>query len=151
MQEHQRESLCFTIGRAAHVLRVRINDVLKGAGLQVSPEEHSVLMVLIREGGPLRVGDLASRLMRDATTVKRQLDGLVDRAYVSRRQDEQDRRAVLMEATSLGVEAYGKAEPALEALRAEAFSGISEQDAAMTLQSLDKLRQNMLDSQKLDS
>ena len=68
----------FAIGRVAYQIRSEMATVLKGAGWPFSPEETQTLITLLDAGEPLSMNELASLMIRDPTTVKRQLDRLVE-------------------------------------------------------------------------
>ncbi|MEP6171376.1 MAG: MarR family transcriptional regulator, partial [Rhodopirellula bahusiensis] len=106
----------FLLSRLAYLFRIRITDVLKEAGLDLSVEESSILMVLYEAGEPLRTGDFAKLVMRDITTVTRQVDGLVKKRLVSRERDPNDGRAVLICPTAKGTKQMEKLMPLAESL-----------------------------------
>lgn len=62
----------FLIDRNAHLLRQVLKQALADSGLDVTTEEFAVLFALNAEDGQ-RIGDLAAVLIRDTTTVTRQV------------------------------------------------------------------------------
>src|SRR5206468_6448208 len=72
--------------RAAN--RAKAQDAASGGDFHAIP----VLFVL-RELGPLRANELADALFSDPSTLSRQVAPLVERGYVDRQPDPDDRRA----------------------------------------------------------
>ncbi|WDQ17807.1 MarR family winged helix-turn-helix transcriptional regulator [Rhodopirellula sp. P2] len=135
----------FLLSRLAYLFRIRVTEVLKEAGLDLSVEESSILMVLHEAGEPLRAGDFAKLVMRDITTVTRQVDGLVEKRLVSRERDPNDGRVVLVRPTAKGTKQMKKLMPLAEALRQRLKSGISAQQWNTTIQTMQRMQENLID------
>ncbi|PHQ36193.1 MarR family winged helix-turn-helix transcriptional regulator [Rhodopirellula bahusiensis] len=135
----------FLLSRLAYLFRIRITDVLKEAGLDLSVEESSILMVLHEAGEPLRTGDFAKLVMRDITTVTRQVDGLVKKQLVSRERDPNDGRAVLICPTAKGTKQMEKLMPLAESLRQRLKSGISAQQWSTTIRTMQRMQENLIE------
>jgi MarR family 2-MHQ and catechol resistance regulon transcriptional repressor len=60
--------------------------------------------------GPLSVNDLVAELYLDKSTVSRAVDALYRKGYVGRREDPEDRRALLIKATEQGRDLHGRIE-----------------------------------------
>ena len=83
---------------AIHLLRlVRAQDAATG----VAPARLSALSVIVF-GGPISLNDLAQAEQVRPPTMSRIVDALEAAGLAYRRVDEQDRRAVLIEATTKG-------------------------------------------------
>jgi DNA-binding MarR family transcriptional regulator len=95
-----REEIASRLHSAAiHLLRrVRVQDAASGIG----PARLSALSVIVF-AGPLSLQDLARAEQVRPPTMSRIVDGLEAAGLVRRRINEQDRRAVLIEATAEGV------------------------------------------------
>lgn len=112
---------------AIHLLRrIRESDETLG----VSPSRLSALSVVVF-AGPLSLGALATAEQVTAPTMSRLVDGLVAAGLVTRRRAEDDRRAVVIEATEEGRALMYEG----RRLRVERLSGqlraLSEQDIAI--------------------
>ena len=83
---------------AIHLLR-RVRD--SDATLGVSPSRLSALSVVVF-AGPLSLGALAAAEQVTPPTMSRLVDGLASTGLVTRRPAEDDRRAVVIEATDGG-------------------------------------------------
>ena len=78
------ESAGFLVGRVAHALKLRVQEFLDDAGIDMSAEEISILTVLAHLDGPERMKPLSEKLGRDATTVSRQVAGLEEAGLLER-------------------------------------------------------------------
>ncbi|GAB5515787.1 MarR family winged helix-turn-helix transcriptional regulator [Rhodopirellula baltica] len=125
----------FVIGRVAYLIRTGMGAELKKARWPFSPEETQTLITLSDAGQPLSMNELASRMIRDATTVKRQLDRLVEHQFVERNASSEDARIVMIGLTRRGEQRLQKVLPRLDDLRKIALKGISmkELDAAQNV------------------
>jgi DNA-binding MarR family transcriptional regulator len=70
---------CGRLRRASRALTQLYDDAMTPAGLRIT--QFSLLRTLARDG-PLRIGDLAARLLLDRTALSRNLDPLVAHGWV---------------------------------------------------------------------
>src|SRR5262250_1499425 len=83
---------------AIHLLRlVRVQDTASGIG----PARLSALSVIVF-GGPISLNDLAAAEQVHPPTMSRIVDALEAAGLARRRSNQEDRRAVLIEATARG-------------------------------------------------
>jgi DNA-binding MarR family transcriptional regulator len=96
---HTAEDLADRLHSAAiHLLRlVRVQDAATG----VAPARLSALSVIVF-GGPVSLNDLARAEQVRPPTMSRIVDALEAEGLARRRTNQQDRRAVLIEATARG-------------------------------------------------
>ncbi len=133
----------FAIGRVAYLIRSGMAAVLKSAGWPFSPEETQTLITLSDAGEPLSMNDLASRMIRDPTTVKRQLDRLVDKKFVERSGSSEDARIVMIALTRRGEQKLQTVLPLLDDLRKTALKGIPKSELEATQNVLRKMQKNL--------
>ena len=140
----------FLISRLAYVFRMRIQDVLVAHNSALSVEESALLMVLVESGESLRRGEFAEAMLRDKTTITRQLDGLETKGLVSREQDPSDGRAVLISPTARGTREISKLLPDFEALREGLESGLTADEWAIGMKVMRQMKDNLIamDSRK---
>ena len=81
---------------------VREMDAHLVARFDQSLDAYDVLHQVARHGGPLRMGDLAERLLVAHSSCTRIVGKLVDSGHLARRPGETDRRQVLVELTPAG-------------------------------------------------
>ena len=92
---------------------------------------------------PQRVGELASVMVRDATTITRQLDSLVKQGLVVRTASPNDRRVVLVEITPEGHNVHHQLAPVLNAIRQRLLTGIDEHRLTETVAIIKKMQANL--------
>ena len=134
----------FEVGRTSHLLQSEIRNGLNEAGLKVSAEGLSILLLLRETQKPIRVSELAKLAVRDGTTLKRQLDGLMQVGFVTHSKDESDRRAVLVSCTPEGKAAVEFIKPTLNAIREKALRGLAKRELAITVNVLQRVQANLL-------
>ena len=133
----------FAIGRVAHLIRSGMAAVLKSAGWPFSPEETQTLITLSDSGQPLSMNELAARMIRDPTTVKRQLDRLVEQKFVERSDSSDDARVVMVGLTRRGEQKLQTVLPLLDDLRKTTLKGIAKSELNATQNVLRKMQRNL--------
>jgi DNA-binding MarR family transcriptional regulator len=91
----------YGINRVALLLQQAMERRMLAAGLDLTIEQWAVLLQIfqVRE---ITHGELADRTFRHRTSLTRMIDTLVDKGYVQRTADPQDRRIVQLSLTSEG-------------------------------------------------
>jgi DNA-binding MarR family transcriptional regulator len=118
-------------------------SVLKSAGWPFSPEETQTLITLSDAGEPLSMNELASLMIRDPTTVKRQLDRLFDQKFVERSISSEDARIVLIGMTRRGEQKLQTVLPLLDDLRKTTLKGILKSELDATQNVLQTMQKNL--------
>lgn len=139
-------SIGFLAGRIAHRLRTEINSFLANSEIPLSSEEYILLTALEEIQTPKRMGELAVFLQRDATTLKRQLNPLIDQALVLREPCPQDNRAVVISITKAGKSLVQTTYPLLVALRKKALNGIPPSEQEALIEKLSQVLSNLSES-----
>ena len=118
---------------------------------EVTPFQWRALHMLIRTGGKMRPGDLASRLRiapRSATEV---IDQLESRDLVERSPDPTDRRAVTVSETEAGRELHEAIVAKRRELSAEHFSTLTPDEQSELARLLKKLGRYSSESSESES
>jgi DNA-binding MarR family transcriptional regulator len=84
-------------------------DVELRAGADMTLDEYDVLFQLRRARRPLRMSELASRVLISRPSTTRVVDQLVQRGWLERAYDERDRRVVMVGLTQEGTRAQTRA------------------------------------------
>ena len=137
------ESAGFLVGRVAHALKLRVQEFLDDAGIDMSAEEISILTVLAHLDGPERMKPLSEKLGRDATTVSRQVAGLEEAGLVERSPCPDDGRATVVTITKAGSKLVEQTIPLTLALRGRAMKGISKAEAKTLVNALSRMLSNL--------
>jgi DNA-binding MarR family transcriptional regulator len=95
------EALPFRIHRTNRLLRTHLGRFLEQREAGMSPEQWFVL-ARIAQRAPVRQVTLAEPVLGDPPNVSRLVDALVDRGYVARSPDPDDRRSWLLTLTRRG-------------------------------------------------
>ncbi|MDX8148926.1 MarR family winged helix-turn-helix transcriptional regulator [Lentzea sp. BCCO 10_0061] len=83
--------------RVARLNRLHARKLLKPSGLHPAQE---LVMMQLWGVGPQRQTDLVNLLGSDAATMTRTIRRLEDEGFITRRRDERDKRATIIEATA---------------------------------------------------
>ncbi|MCG6156814.1 MarR family winged helix-turn-helix transcriptional regulator [Rubinisphaera margarita] len=134
----------FVISRLAYLFRMRIEEVLAENGSELSAEESALLMVLVEAGQPLRRGEFAEIMLRDRTTITRQLDGLERKGLVRREPDPSDGRAILIHPTPRGTKLISKLLPPFKALRNSLKRGLTVDEWKLGLKVMSQMMDNLI-------
>ncbi|MGE3989556.1 MarR family winged helix-turn-helix transcriptional regulator [Pseudorhodoplanes sp.] len=100
------------------------------------------IMRVIAFFGPLSATELGGRTGLDPDKTTRAVDTLVDRSYVIRRDDEADRRRVVLTLSAKGRRVHEKIERVANAMEAEFLSVLTGEESRTLLSSLSKLERH---------
>jgi DNA-binding MarR family transcriptional regulator len=92
--------------------------------------------------GPLSATELGARTGLDPDKITRAVDTLVQRSYVIRRDDEADRRRVVLTLSAKGRRVHDKIEMVASAMEAEFLSVLTAEESRALQSSLTKLEQH---------
>ena len=134
----------FLISRLAYLFRLRVEDLLANNDYELSAEESALLMVLVESGQPLRRGEFAEIMLRDKTTITRQLDGLEAKGLVRRKPDPTDGRASLIHPTPKGTRQINRILPDAEALRQTLKRGLTAEEWAIGMKAMRQMKDNLI-------
>lgn len=135
----------FLISRLAYLFRMRIEDLLADNDSELSAEESALLMVLVESEQPLRRGEFAEIMLRDKTTITRQIDRMEAKGLVERKQDPSDGRAVLIYPTSKGTRQISKLLPHAKALRQSLKRGLTAEEWEIGMRVMGQMKNNLID------
>ncbi len=137
----QRPTLGFLLHEVARLLRKRFEQKVGNQGLTRS--QWQAIAYLAKHEG-VRQACLAEMLEIEPITLVRILDRLEQRGLVERRRDPGDRRAWQLYLKEAARPLLLAIQPLGEAARAEALSGVSEEDRDRLLQTLTLMKTNLM-------
>lgn len=143
METDLKNSIGFIINRTAYRLRQRMQSTIKQSQEPLTTEELTLLIAIQSQDG-LRTGELAKIMMRDSTTITRQLDGLDKKGLIRRENASQDRRVVMIWLTDQAKTALDNLIPRMLKSRQQILSGISEKDLQIAEKVLRKMQENLI-------
>jgi len=109
------------------------------AGVSIGRSDLHLLMALTREGGTCRVGDLAERLLVEASHVTRQVAGLQEQGLVERTPDPDDRRARNITITPTGSAVLVRLRVANRETLRQSLDGVDQAEVDATVRVLRRL------------
>ncbi len=86
------------------------------------------IMAELKDGGPRRLGALATAFGLDPSTITRQVQSLVELGLATRETDPNDRRASILTLTTLGGEVFDSTRSKRRIMLQAALSGWPDQD-----------------------
>lgn len=96
---------------------------------ELTPTRLTALAVM-NAAGPMRMGNLASRLGVQVSTMSRIIDALVSSGWAERRPDEDDHRACVIVITDSGTDVINSVRRSNETRLADCISGLGPDDLA---------------------
>ena len=104
-----------------------------------------IVLFEIEDAGRPSLGQLASRLRLDNSTLSRTIDGLVGKGLVERRRDDQDRRVVWIQLTAEGSAICQSIHTANDAYCHQVFAKIPPSRRSTVIRNFETLVQAYLD------
>ena len=117
----------FIIERTAKRMKQSFKKILNENSAGITVDQWVILQELEKENG-LSQFEIAARTFKDAPTVTRIIDLLCDKKLLKRQSDPEDRRKFNIFLTDLGKSKILEVLPMVESFRADAWSGLSDQE-----------------------
>ena len=122
----QQSCMCLYLQKAARVAARRFDEAFRP--LELTSGQYSLLVSLIRSEPP-SIGQLASDLAMDRTTITANIKPLKKRGLLEAVLDPEDARSRLLRLTPAGRVILGKAMPLWKAAQAETLEHLSSEEA----------------------
>jgi DNA-binding MarR family transcriptional regulator len=129
------------LDRTTRLLKAHFLRAFKDANVDLTPEQWVLLDHLYKTGASSQT-DLANGTFKDAPTVSRIIDKLAKKGLAARTRFPNDRRRYQVALTEKGEAIHEQLLPKVEALRVQAWGGLSENDYADLTRILDRIRDN---------
>ncbi len=120
------DSLALSLVQAAHRIEGHLEEAL--AAVDLSSAKFAALAVLVAEGQPISLSELAEKLTCVRSNVTQLVDRLEADGLVKRTDDPADRRAVRAEITRVGRERHSVGEKVVNKVLNEVAKGLSVAD-----------------------
>jgi DNA-binding MarR family transcriptional regulator len=133
--------LCLRFRKGARQTTKIYDEFLAPCGLRIT--QFGLLAHLEENGGPLAVAELAGELNMDPTTLNRNLKPLERRKLLRIRAKVKDRRAKEIWLTAAGRKLLQEAAPLWKAAHDHVFAALSQSEAQMLSQMLDRSLQRL--------
>ncbi|HEO98881.1 MAG TPA: MarR family transcriptional regulator [Epsilonproteobacteria bacterium] len=140
MQFNMDHSLGFVLNRTALASKNSFNQMIKAYG--ISPEQWSVLFRVVEQSG-ISQKALADSTYKDQGNLTRMIDKLIEKGYIKREADADDRRAIKLYATERSVVLAEAVAPLSSRHNENMTAGFSYEEKATLIALLDKVYQNL--------
>ena len=124
--------------QAAHRVEARLEEALAGVGLSIAKFE--TLSILVSQDRPIRLSELASKLVCVRSNVTQLVDRLETEGLVKRADDPADRRAVRAKVTALGRKRHAAGAKVVHAVLQEIAKELSAVDPLVLKRALDAVQ-----------
>ncbi|HYF66928.1 MAG TPA: MarR family transcriptional regulator [Ohtaekwangia sp.] len=127
MNEHLYNSYSFLLERTAKRVKQFAQQRFKDMGFQITVDQWSVLKNLY-EYEEMKQNELAEILFKDNPTLTRIIDILCEKGLTIRTVHPNDRRSFIVQLTKEGEKKVQQLTPKVNAIRLQAWNGLSEKD-----------------------
>ncbi|HPK09506.1 MAG TPA: MarR family transcriptional regulator [Saprospiraceae bacterium] len=128
--------------RTAKMMKLYFSRFLNNSDAGVTVDQY-VISSILHKNGIMSQQDLAEMSHKDAPTVTRILDIMVEKNLIDRIQDANDRRKFAISLTDTGIEKYRNLEQEVDIFRSECYHGLDDADLEVFSRCLDKIFDNL--------
>ena len=132
----------FVIERTQRRMKQNFQRLLKEAETDITVDQWILLQELNKENGISQL-ELAQRAYKDAPTVTRILDLLVQKDLIERVANETDRRKFSIKLTKAGYKKVKEVTPVLREFRSKAWAGLSDNEVSKLTKVLNRIFTNL--------
>jgi len=133
--------LGYLLGRSLRVFKGQVAEEVKSMDFELSLEQY-VILYMINSSCNLIQQDLANRLQKDKSLIVRQIDGLIEKLYLERLTNKEDRRKKNLILTPKGLEKMNQMTELVMMVSIKLLSGVSDSDYATFRSVLNKIQEN---------
>ncbi|MDR1729512.1 MAG: MarR family transcriptional regulator [Prevotellaceae bacterium] len=130
-------------GKVSSAINRRMYRNFRNAGLEITPEQWSVLVFLRQQQDKVTQKAIADATYKDRPSITRLIDNMEKQELVTRVQDSTDRRTNKICLTKKGFDLYEKIYPITLKTMQEALKGFSEEDISNVQYLLKKIFSNI--------
>lgn len=140
MEFNMDRSIGFLLNRTAIVSKNSFNQLVKSYG--ISPEQWTVIYRVVEKRG-ISQKELADSTYKDQGNLTRMIDKLVEKGFLTKSADEEDRRAYKLSATRKALELSTQIIPITSAHNERLTEDFSEEETLKLMELLNKVYDNM--------
>ena len=144
IQNHTRqEALGFTMEKTVKLMKQTFNKILLlHQEIDITVDQW-VLINILHKYGALSQQELGVLTFKDAPTITRMIDLLVQKELIQRKEDESDRRKFSICLTENGINTYILIEPIVQEFRSDAYIDISDDELDIMDKTMKKIYNNL--------
>ncbi len=136
------DNIIYQSGRFTKLFSEQMTENFRKHGYQITNEQFGVLTVLWYKDG-ISQKEIAQAIERDKTTISRVLDSMIKRDLLKREESSVDKRTKLIFLTSKGKQMQNELVAIGGKMYLQAIEGITEEELKTTLQTIQKLTDNI--------
>lgn len=130
--------------------RVASQKTLKsGSSDNITREQLGILLLLSLQDG-LYQTQIANILKKDRPNITRMIDVLETKGYIKREKVENNRRILKVRLTEKGFDEVEKFKPLVERMNVTQYKGMSDEEIALLIKLIRKVRQNIIEEYNLE-
>ena len=133
--------LGFMLERTTRMIKLSFHHLFNSLNINITPEQWVVLDILKNEG-VLSQKEIGEMSFKDAPSVSRLLNGLINKKYIEKYIDKIDKRISSVQLTEKGHELVDFLRPQVKELRLKGISEISKSEQKDFVEVLEKLFDN---------
>lgn len=135
------KSLGYLLGRSLRVFKCQVAEEVKNVDFELSLEQY-VILYMINSSCDLIQQDLANHLQKDKSLIVRQIDGLIEKQYLVRLTNKEDKRKKNLILTPKGLEKMDQMTGLVMVVSRKLLSGVSDSDYSTFRSVLNKIQEN---------
>jgi DNA-binding MarR family transcriptional regulator len=133
--------LGYLLGRSLRVFKGLVAEEVKSMDFELSLEQY-VILYMINSSCDLIQQDLANHLQKDKSLIVRQIDGLIEKQYLVRLTNKEDKRKKNLILTPAGLKMMNQMTELVMMVSRKLLSGVSDSDYATFRSVLNKIQEN---------
>jgi DNA-binding MarR family transcriptional regulator len=133
--------LGYLLGRSLRVFKAQVAEEVKSMDFELSLEQY-VILYMINSSGDLIQQDLANHLQKDKSLIVRQINGLIEKQYLVRLTNQEDKRKKNLILTQKGLDMMNQMTGLVMMVSRKLLSGVSDNDYAIFKGVLNKIQEN---------
>ena len=135
------KSLGYLLARSLRFFRHQVAAEFKIRGIELTFEQY-VMLRMINSNCDLIQQDLANHLQKDKSLIVRQMNGMIEKEYVIRHANKEDKRKKNLILTQKGLEMMNQMTELALDVSGKLLSGVSDNDYSTFRSVLNKIQEN---------
>jgi MarR family transcriptional regulator, transcriptional regulator for hemolysin len=133
--------LGYLLGRSLRVFKAQVAEEVKSMDFELSLEQY-VILYRINSSCDLIQQDLANHFQKDKSLIVRQINGLIEKQYLVRLTNQEDKRKKNLILTQKGLDMMNQMTGLVMMVSRKLLSGVSDSDYAIFNGVLNKIQEN---------
>ena len=133
--------LGYLLGQTCHLYKLKVAERFKHNKFNLNFDDF-VMLYIVNEKKELTQQDIANHFQKDKSMILRKISNLIEKNYVNRMQDKEDKRKKNLLLTLKGEEALQFSEDIALQLSQQLLKGIRNEEIETTYRVLEKIQKN---------